>query len=302
MASGTIPIPEMWFSGRRYMLKNKLGDGASGTVYEAYDVVRKHQVALKILKDDRADAKKRFRREFRTLTQIKHPNLVKLYDVGETEGQLYFTMELIIGDDLMSYLRPDQAAREQLIDEVTAEQGEDPPTIPLPGKGAPNTPPDYERLHQCLLQLVDVVSAMHRAGIIHRDLKPGNILVDGRGRVVVLDLGIVASIATAEGTEITAGTPAYMAPEQLDGAAPTAAADWYAVGMILYVALTGERPFHGAMAAVRRIKHEIDLPRPSQRMKSVPESLDALCHALLSRHPADRPTAAQILGVLRRAR
>ncbi len=307
-AVGTVPPGEVSYSSKRYLLGQKLGKGASGTVYEAYDLVRKKRVALKRLRQDNPAAVRRFQREFATLSLMTHHNLVRLYDVGVPNEPGFFTMELVRGVDFITHVRPEMRALDIPVDEDTETVDLPPESVELvlhDGLQVRNLPPDYQRLHSCLLQLCEVVEALHTAGFIHRDLKSANIMVEPAGRVVVLDLGVVGMKNDGGDLDPTidtyAGTPAYMSPEQLAGAPPTPAMDWYAVGMILYRALTGDRPFHGSMAAVRRAKREVELPPPAARMPGVPAYLNALCRALLSRDPAARPTGEQILAILKQA-
>src|SRR4051812_37478133 len=206
----------------RYVLVRELGAGGVGSVFLAQDRQTGESVALKKL--SRVDAKSvlRFKREFRSLAHIQHPNLVRLYDLErEPDGMWFLTMEYLPGTDLVSHLRPDDAP-------------------------APDWRTESARVLDCFAQLARGVSALHGTGMLHRDLKPSNVLIC-EGRVVVLDFGLVRGIderdarVTEEG--VVSGTPAYMAPEQASGKPLHESADWYAFGVMLYEVLTDELPF-----------------------------------------------------------
>ncbi|HLM73547.1 MAG TPA: AAA family ATPase, partial [Polyangiaceae bacterium] len=179
--------------------------------------------------------------------------------------------------------------------------------IPAPSDPASDIPPctaDIPRLSAALRQLVLAVSALHEAGKLHLDLKPSNVLVRTDGHIVVLDFGLARDAtpdlaeAPDRADEPPAGTPAFMAPEQARGERPTAAADWYAVGVMLYQALTGELPFSGDLHTILALKQHADPTPPSARSSGVPGALDSLCLALLRRDPERRATGVEILRAL----
>jgi predicted ATPase len=145
------------------------------------------------------------------------------------------------------------------------------------------------------------VCALHEAGILHRDLKPPNVLVDRDGRVVVLDFGLVTSLASGalEASSGIVGTPQYMAPEQMEGSKASEASDWYSVGVMLYEAVSGQRPFGGTYAEMFARKRRLPSPAPSDTMLDVPADLDALCRELLCPDPRARPTGRDVLRRLR---
>ncbi|HKP59993.1 MAG TPA: protein kinase, partial [Polyangiales bacterium] len=256
----------------RYVLLRELGAGGMGSVYLAQDRQTGESVALKTL--TRVDAKSvlRFKREFRSLAHIQHPNLVRLYDMErERDGMWFLTMEYVPGCDLIDHLRPEGGVV------------------------------DSGRVLDCFRQLARGVNALHAAGMLHRDLKPSNVLV-AEGRVLVLDFGLVRDIAerdarvTEEG--MVSGTPAYMAPEQACAQPLREAADWYAVGVMLYEALAGELPFDGSALQILRQKVDGE-PRPIAELEpDAPRELTELCTALLRRDPAQRPGGAEILARL----
>ena len=266
---GDRPLPDRPAPGFRGM----------GVVYEAYDREREQRVALKTLFFDDPSAIYRLKHEFRALADVAHPNLITFYELIR-EGDVWFiTMELVEGETFLDYVRPwnpkDSAAKL-----------------------------DLTRLRAALPQLVEGVYHLHAHGKWHRDLKPGNVLVTKDGRVVLLDFGISAQIQS-EGPATVAtgavGTVAYMAPEQVDGGSSTPTSDWYAVGVMLYEALTGHLPFSGPLLLVLEAKLKETPPHPSDHAADLPEDLVRLCLDLISRDATDRPSGEDILTRLGRS-
>ncbi len=263
----------------RYRILSELGRGGMGVVYLAYDEQMRREVALKTVHGGEAAHPRlveRLLREARTAGALDHPGIVRIYDVGEVGGVTYFAMAYVKGRTLRAAL----AAKEfpTLRDRVVA-------------------------LHAAAA----AVAHAHERQVIHRDLKPGNILLDGEGRVHVLDFGLARHLE--EGTRITAsgesmGTPAYMPPEQALGEASKVgpAADVYALGAILYEVLTGHPPFEGAnaMEVLARLVHED--PRPPRLLDArIPEDLETICLRALRREPERRyPTAGPLADDLGR--
>jgi len=285
----------------RFVIRATLGAGGMGVVYRAFDRQLGHEVALKKLRLPSGRALYRFKREFRALADIVHPNLVALHELHTVDDDWFFTMDLIEGVTFIDWVR---IAPSHDVDESSADI-----TRPASLRSRSDIIAAWlnlARLDTALAQLVDGVLALHVAGKLHRDLKPSNVLVTRDGRVVLLDFGLVADVDGAARAERTdehagAGTPAYMAPEQATEAAPTPASDWYAVGAILYEALTGRRPFEGSSVEIMRAKQtEAPVP-PRERNPEVPPALDALCMRLLARDPAARPDGRAILTELGRA-
>lgn len=261
------------FANGRFELVRSLGEGGYGAVYEAYDRELQMRVALKQLSRVGADALLRFKREFRALADMRHPNVVRLYELFEEDGSWFFTMELLEGESFGAHVRPRLAA-----------------------KGY-----DELRLRDSLRALGSALSAVHRAGLVHRDLKPDNVIVTPEGRVVLLDFGLVVHIVPTSSSEEYGlfGTADYMAPEQADGGTVAPAADWYAFGAMLYEALTGHLPFYGSAIEVLLQKRRALPTAPTTLIPALPEDLSDLCMRLLAIDPAARPTAAEILPVLR---
>jgi len=254
----------------RFELVRRLGRGGMGAVFEALDRERGVPVALKTLTTRDPDSLLRFKREFRAVQALHHPNLVSLGELFEHEGVWFFTMELVHGVDLLRHLR----------------------TGPRGGTF------DQARLRAAFHQLALGLAALHRHGHLHRDIKPSNVLVTPENRVVILDFGLIrdASAAPLESSpDVVVGTPEYMAPEQAAGYELSPASDWYAVGALLYESLVGEPPFLGKPVEVMIGKQLRDPPSPAQVAADVPGDLDALCMALLRRKQDDRPSEAEVL-------
>lgn len=259
-----------------YELIRELGRGGMGVVYEARHLKRNYRVALKTLptggegQEFNADKLHRFRKEFRTLSEINHPNLVGMQTLEVDGSQWFFTMDLIDGEDFLSYVRPAGELKEPL-------------------------------LRESLKQLVLAIIALHDQRIVHRDLKPSNVLVDSAGKLTVLDFGLVAQLQaptdlTVSKSEMFAGTPRYAAPEQLFGDR-SEASDWYAVGVMLFEALTGEPPFQGKHMELLRKKQNEEPPQLTGR-SDVPQDLAELVDGLLRRDPADRLVTQKIVESL----
>jgi tRNA A-37 threonylcarbamoyl transferase component Bud32/tetratricopeptide (TPR) repeat protein len=274
----------------RFRIRRPLGKGAMGVVYEAYDEARKARVALKTMQRIEPAGLYRFKKEFRALADVLHPNLVTLHELFADASGTFFTMELVEGCDLLSFVRAEPRGDDlALADTISAAS---PPQATRDGF-------DPERLKNTFRQLAEGITALHAARKLHRDLKPSNVLVTAEGRVVILDFGLVESTRPEQQTveHGVSGTPAYMAPEQAMSGDVTEASDWYAAGVILYEALTGRLPFDGPVMQVLAQKQERD-PAPPSSFARVPEDLEALCMALLSRDPALRPGSADVLARL----
>jgi tetratricopeptide (TPR) repeat protein len=258
----------------RFRLERRIGEGGMGTVYEAVDQARDERVALKVLKQRNAGSLGRFKREFRSLADLNHPNLVTLGELVSEGEDWFFTMELVRGEDFVSW-----------------------------ASGAAEPPLRFEerRLRAALGQLAQALSALHETQKVHRDVKPSNVLVEASGRVVLLDFGLVrdTSEAASQVTDLdVVGTPAYMAPEQAASRPVGPAADWYAVGAMLYEILTGEVPFSGAPLEVLLEKQRREPTPPAELVPDLPPDLASLCAQLLRFDPGQRPTGRQVLRAL----
>jgi len=211
----------------RYRRIRQLGQGGMGIVYEVHDTLLDRRVALKTIRSEDPELLYRLKREFRSLADLRHPNLTELYELIVDGGACSYTMELIDGVDFVQTCRRGELA---------------------PGARALF---DEGQLRDGLAQLAAGLDALHAAAKIHRDVKPSNVLVARSGRVVLLDFGLVADLSEPRNATLTAhlvGTAAYMAPEQAEPLSEVGeAADWYGMGVILYEVLTGTCPFEGGM-------------------------------------------------------
>ena len=286
---------------RRFRLVRFLGRGGMGVVYEAFDEVNAVPVALKLLPVVNPDMLLRFKREFRAVADVRHPNLVRLGELVSEGSQWFFSMELVQGTDLLSYVRGVEAARSPSVVQVMAADA--PTPIVLPGDGARRHEPigsnvyRAERLRPALAQLAQALAALHAAQCVHRDVKPSNVLVTEEGRAVLLDFGLV-SAASIETTQSGAGTPEYMAPEQVAHQPVSAAADWYAFGVILFELLTGRLPFEGLPHEILYRKQHGRPPRVVDLAPDAPPDLAALCDGLLNSDPDSRFSGTQVLALL----
>ncbi len=203
--------------GGRYRIIGLLGRGGMGEVYRATDLTLDQSVALKFLPAEMSSNPgllARFHGEVRIARQVSHPNVCRVYDIGEVQGMPFISMEYVDGEDLSCLLL--RIGR-------------------LPA----------DKALEMARKLCAGLAAAHDRGIIHRDLKPQNVMIDKRGEVVIMDFGLAAVSGQLSGAEIRNGTPAYMAPEQLKGAEVTMLSDVYALGLVLYELFTGKRPYEG---------------------------------------------------------
>ncbi|UCF38990.1 MAG: serine/threonine protein kinase [Acidobacteriota bacterium] len=248
----------------RYRLVSLIGKGGMGEVYRADDLKLGQSVALKFLPPElEADESRlsRFLSEVRMARQISHPNVCRVHDIGEIGGSHYLSMEFVDGEDLAS---------------LTRRIGR------LP----------EEKAIQIARQLCAGLGAAHRVGILHRDLKPSNIMIDGRGGVRITDFGLAGLVGEIEGEEVRAGTPAFMAPEQLTGKEVTVRSDIYALGLVLYELFTG-RPAHKASSLVELLKDQESGPvSPTSIIGTLDPAIEAIVLRCLALDPVDRPQSA----------
>jgi tetratricopeptide (TPR) repeat protein len=276
------PAPTEFSGTDRFRIVRQIGAGGFGIVYEAVDRERNARVALKMLYRSEAAQLYRLKKEFRALAEISHPNLVSLYELLSHDGYWFFTMQLVNGQDFLRAMSPAvSAGSEAHVANVDAD--------------------GFQRLRGALTQLADGLSYLHGLGKLHRDIKSANVLVTPDGRVVLLDFGLVTELdlESVEQSMNLVGTPAYMAPEQLEGLGATAATDWYAVGVLMFSALTGRYPFIGSVVDVCQAKREQDPPHPRDFASNIPDDLNSLCRDLLARDPAQRPSGEEFVVRLR---
>ncbi|HSR95752.1 MAG TPA: protein kinase [Kofleriaceae bacterium] len=256
----------------KYEIVRLLGEGGMGAVYQARQIAMDRMVALKLIRPEVVTSRSavaRFKKEMLVTAKVEHPNTIRVYDFGETEGQLYLTMEYLAG-----------ASLRQVID------------------GAGRL--DLKRIVRIAKQVANALGAVHERGLVHRDLKPENVmLIESYGEtdfVKVLDFGIAKSLdddVNLTGTGRPIGTPAYMSPEQAMGAAIDARTDLYALGVMLYRMASGRMPFNAPTAASMLLAHATEEPMPV--LSLAPDTspvLATLIMQLLDKDPAQRPANA----------
>src|SRR6266478_681471 len=318
--------PAKEFNGtERFVLRRRLGVGGMGVVYEAHDREMDKIVALKILTRAEAAHIYRFKREFRTLADVSHPNLVALYELMSDSRHWFFTMELVKGVTFTQYIRPetvtepdtsadntlprpnlrcpkytDSEAETEVFDSshVSLDSAEMAASNEAAPEGGDQNRLDEARLRSALRQLAEGVNRLHELGKLHRDIKPSNVLVTEEGRVVLLDFGLVEDIEPELRETLLAGTPDYMSPEQGAQMAISKASDWYSVGVILYQALSGRLPFKGRFFEIMMSKQAGDPIQPREINREVPRDLNELCIRLLRRDAEARPTGREVLRAL----
>ncbi len=285
-------------------------------MYEVFDEEQQTTCALKLLPDVTPRALLRFKREFRALQGLSHPNLIRLGELLNDGDRWFFTMELVRGVDFRTYVRGEEASVRAVPSVSFVEKrttGDAGATLTLDDEAEsvrrprePDKPPsvtspsrlDEGRLRDALTQLARGLEFLHASGKVHRDVKPSNVLVSESGRVVLLDFGLVADRSGAGGaTEDDGrvqGTLGYMAPEQARGTSGPAV-DLYAMGVMLFEALTGTSPFDDRSIASVLLRAGLEPPRPSAITPGVPEDLDELCVRLLDPSPEKRPSARDVL-------
>jgi serine/threonine protein kinase len=270
-----FPLPE---TIGRFIVKQRLGSGAFGTVYRATDPVLGREVALKVPQPgllQSPSAAERFLREARAVAQLRHPNIVTLFETGIDRGEHYIATEFIDGTTLA---------------DAVADGGIDP-----------------RRAAEITAALAEALHFAHGQGIVHRDVKPANVMLDREGRPHLMDFGL-ARLEGASGEKLTQdgailGTPAYMAPEQATagGAETTAASDQYSLGATLYELLTGQTPFSGPPEIVIFNLAHRDPPAPCSLRLEVPPALETICLKAMAKVPSRRyRTCAELADDLRR--
>ena len=247
----------------RYKIQSLIGTGGMAAVYLAKDLILDRLVAIKVLRLDfrqNDDAMRRFRREALSATQLIHPNIVGVYDVGQSQEMNYIVMEYVEGTDLKDYVRQ---------------------------RGALH-PIEAVRI---MMQIVSAIAAAHQNRIIHRDIKPQNILIDKEGNVKITDFGIAVALSDTSLTQTNTllGSVHYLSPEQARGGMATIQTDIYALGIVLYELLTGKVPFDGESAVSIALKHfQEPLPSIVNPIAMVPQSLENIVLKATAKDPINR--------------
>lgn len=247
----------------RYQIIGNIGSGGMANVFLAHDLILDRDVAVKVLRFDFQNdqaAIRRFQREALAATELVHPNIVSVYDVGEEDGLQYLVMEYVKGMDLKRYIQT---------------------RFPIP----------YSTVVDIMEQILSAVAMAHDHRIIHRDLKPQNILIDENGTVKITDFGIAIALSETSITQTNTmlGSVHYLSPEQARGSMATNQSDIYAVGIILYEMLTGNVPFDGESAVTIALKHfQEEVPSVKAFDPGIPQSLENVVRHATAKDPADR--------------
>ena len=249
----------------RYRIVGLVGRGGMGEVYRAEDLKLGQPVALKFLPaavEKDPGRLSRFHDEVRFARQIAHPNVCRVYDIAESEGRHFLSMEYVDGEDLASLLR--RIGR-------------------LP----------KDKAAQTARQICAGLAAAHDLGILHRDLKPANVMIDGRGRARITDFGLARLAEGIEQADIVAGTPSYMAPEQLAGKEVTVRSDLYSLGHVLYELFTGKPVFKASsQAELARLQAETTPSSPSSHVEGLDPAVERVILRCLEKDAKDRPDSA----------
>jgi serine/threonine protein kinase len=236
-----------------------------GEVYRAEDLKLSQAVAIKFLPQtlsEDAPALARFHSEVRVARQVSHPNVCRVFDIGDVDGIPFISMEYVDGEDLASVVR-------------------------RVGRLSPDKATEIAR------QICAGLSAAHERGVVHRDLKPANVMLDGAGKIRITDFGLASVAASIQGADVRAGTPAYMAPEQLAGREVTAKSDIYSLGLILYEILTGKRAFEAdTLPELMKLREAGTITNPSTLVRDLDPLIERVVLRCLDKDPALRPASA----------
>jgi len=272
LPAADMPNREMPKQLGRFELRGRLGRGAFGEVYRAYDPVLQREVALKVPRAMallKPQARARFLREPKAAAQLRHPHIVPVFDAGSDGDHFYIASAYIEGRTLEAVIDNDQ--------------------------------PDFRRAAEIVRDLAEALDYAHGIGVVHRDVKPANVMVDERGEAMLMDFGLARldqseEKLTQDGTVM--GTPAYMAPEQADGSFGEVgpAADQYSLGVVLYEMLCGEPPFSGPPTVLlfNTLHQEPEPPR--NRNSEVPPDIETICLKAISKRPAERYAGCEALS------
>lgn len=255
----------------RYRIVGLLGQGGMGEVYRADDLKLGQAVALKFLPTQFSKDEKRlesFHSEVRLARQVSHPNVCRVYDIGEVDGQHFLSMEYVDGENLSTLIqRIGRLPQDKAIDIAR--------------------------------QLCAGLAAAHDRGVVHRDLKPSNAMLDGRGRIRITDFGLARLAAEQEGAGVIAGTPAYMAPEQLSGGRVTEQSDIYSLGLIMFEVFTGKAAYAAeSKAELLKLRERSSPVAPSTIVSDMDPVIEAVIQRCLEKRPQDRPRSVLAVAAI----
>ena len=252
----------------RYEIVKSIGEGGMANVYLANDKILDRKVAIKVLRGDLSSDDKfirRFQREALSVSNLSHPNIVEVYDVGEEDGEYYIVMEYIEGKTLKQLLKKRESLTlTEVIDIMT--------------------------------QLTDGISHAHESYIIHRDIKPQNIMIQDDGRIKITDFGIAMALNATQLTQTNSvmGSVHYLPPEQASGKGATVKSDIYSMGILMYELLTGTVPFKGDNAVEIALKHMKDkIPSIRKQDPSIPQSVENILLKATAKNPRNRYDTAK---------
>jgi len=315
-------------SALRYRTLGEIGRGGMGSVELVWDEERQEEVARKRILGVGGSSLVRFKREFRSIAQVRHDNLVRLHELDEDAHGPYFTMEYVRGDSLLQHcgasstfsreaytrtrpITPDATSARAMTrgtpgDDPTVEASATTSSVVLSqAVTARDTRSgwrcNWERVERIIPQIARALDHLHASGIVHCDLKPSNAIVRGDGVVKVLDFGVVAELAgrRGPGNELVAGTPVYMSPERLLGGAAAPSVDLYALGVMIFEMISGRLPFDPSES--NYLSHRLtnrEAPSLDSIVTDAPPQYVALCAALLRPDPAQRATTRDVLSAL----
>jgi len=249
----------------RYRIVALLGRGGMGEVYRAEDLRLSQVLAIKFLPESLSQdesALARFHSEVRVARQVSHPNVCRVFDIGDANGVPFLTMEYVDGEDLSSLVRRIGRLPQDKAVEVSR-------------------------------QICAGLAAAHERGVVHRDLKPSNVMLDGAGKARITDFGLAGIAANIQGSEVRAGTPAYMAPEQLAGKEVTIKSDIYSLGLVMFEILTGKRAFDAAtLPELLKTREQGTITNPSAIVKDLDPLIERVLLRCLEKDPTKRPASA----------
>lgn len=256
-------IDKGYLLGERYRIIDTLGEGGMANVYLAEDIILQRKVAVKVLRLDlqkKSQTLTRFQREALATSELSHPNIVSVLDVGTDDGLPYMVMEYVDGPDLKDYILK-------------------------------NSPLDLHEVIRIMDQILSAMNLAHKHNVIHRDLKPQNILMDKRGNIKIADFGIAVALNQSSITQTNSvmGSVHYMSPEQTRGGMATKQSDIYSLGIILYELITGKVPFNGDTPVSIALKHAQEtIPSIRKKDPEVPQALENVVLQATAKDPRDR--------------